>query len=298
MSSFWKRQATNNFNWNEQETLRTYDKFFNEKGELVHDDGEPGNLYVVDSEYYNKGVILYKQNCDELAAYLRLKCLRAYRTEEEAAKSWAPKGHKLTRQEGDNMERAAVIVEASTTGHPNIKKIYVVGTTVKGEESDEPGVIQEVDPLESETIINDKELLDQKSCVEVPKFYPTYNIYNTPPYVHYFVKWGWMDEPGEMGVGKDCSKHWKIIAVIHTHPKGNERFSASQGDFLKGRQVGGDIGFAKYEKCDVYLVPTTHEKLSYMYRINTEDFQNKSFPSTYDYEDYGESKRDTIYFNK
>ena len=135
------------------------DRFFNERGELVHDDGEGDDLYVVDSEDYEKGRCENENNCEGLSDYLRAKGVRAYSSEEEAAKSWARDGYDATKNDPFHLERASTILEAKTIGSLYESKIYVLGNTVIGDKSNTTGVRGEVNPLLSQAFLNGKSLL-------------------------------------------------------------------------------------------------------------------------------------------
>ncbi len=285
-----KFQTSNNSFWSEENSLQTFDKFYNEKGVLVHDEGgENGNLFVVDSEHYQKGFCEFGDDCEALSNFLRTKALRAYRTEEAAAKDWAKTGYAMTRE--DNLERASIIVVANAVGDPYVKELYVLGKLVKGWKSKKANAKQEVDPLASKAILNETDLVDHKYYTWKKQTTKKYGHYNTPP----MVKWGWVDNPETTKMVPEANNYWRIVGFVHTHPRGDEDFSVNSGGGRYGQGLTGDMSFA-IDGYNVYLVPTTHEKLYYMYRINAEDFKGWWPSSQTKAKEYQKKVRDGIWF--
>ena len=126
----------------------------------------------------------------------------------------------------NKLERAASIFHFDALGDKSRSDLYILGNTVAGQKSTEPGISQEVDPLSSTLSLNGKDISKYTHLVTVPIF-------------------------GEIEV-----KSWIVSGVIHTHPPGKNNFSISIGDLLgRGPAYGGDISFPM-SGFTTYLVPT------------------------------------------
>ena len=202
-------------------------KFFGNDAKLLYQNnkGKGTSMYVVANEQFTSFKSKYK-NTDKLTQELSKIGVKAYASEDEAAKAWAPDGAAATMSDPNKLERAASIFHFDALGDKSRSDLYILGNTVAGQKSTEPGISQEVDPLSSTLSLNGKDISKYTHLVTVPIF-------------------------GEIEV-----KSWIVSGVIHTHPPGKNNFSISIGDLLgRGPAYGGDISFPM-SGFTTYLVPT------------------------------------------
>jgi hypothetical protein len=86
------------------------------------------------------------------------------------------------------------------------------------------------------------------------------------------VDWGIMENPIIFeGWNSRSFNKWSISGFVHTHPRGDDKFSASRSaDFYDPEfPIGGDIGMAT-RGYNVYLVPTSSSVLRQIYFISGE----------------------------
>jgi RHS repeat-associated protein len=131
------------------------DKFYDTDGNLIHDDGEGDDHYIVSDEGIENAAC--ENDCLNKSEVLRKHATRAYTSEQNAAKVWAPVGYSATRK--DNMERATILLKGEMNDGTTL---FVSGNTVTGQKSDNPRVRQEVDPFSSNVLVEGINLLDVK----------------------------------------------------------------------------------------------------------------------------------------
>ena len=247
-------------------------KFYGNDGSFLYQNnkGKGMDLYVVATEQFNSLSSKYK-NKNTLTSELIKTGIRAYDNQDDAAASWAPGGFAATK--GDNMERGARIFRTKAFGDKSVSQLFTVGSTVKGQKSDQPGVSQEIDPSGSTATLNGKDLTSYKSTRTV------------------------VTRRGNVIVSQKeiTYQNWQVTAEVHTHPPGNDNFSISAGDIFRGQTFGGDYGRA-VDGVSVYLVSTTWAGVSRMFRLDLtpEDGQNY-FRSVREGETFMLLNRQTMY---
>ena len=209
---------------------KTDDKFYDDQGNFLFDDGNGDDLYVVHNAFYNY--------YDKVSEKLKKIVLKAYSSEDMAVYEWSDGNLPLTRK--DHLERAPMIFSIDTDDASN-PKLFVLGQTVVGEKlSVDPTLSKPVMPglgdLTKEGLIGKYELEEN-----IREKIGIFGRYEDGKY--YTKKW----------VGE-----WKMVAAVHTHPPGYDDFSGfSLGDDFKEH---GDAAIAKQLKINIYLCPTTEER--------------------------------------
>jgi RHS repeat-associated protein len=250
-------------------------KFFGNDGVLMYQNnkGKTMNLYVVVKEQFNSLNSKFK-NKDKLTSELVKIGLKAFDNQDDAAADWAPGGFEATIK--NNLERAARIFRTKAFGDQSVPYLFLVGTTVEGRVSNEPGVSQQTDPDGSKVTLNGKDISEYKST----------NTVTT--------------RRGNVIVSKTqiTYSNWQVSAMIHTHNAGHDKYSISNPVELGGT-YSGDYGIAA-DGISVYLVPTN--KLGSAYRMFRLDLgpedRTMYFRSTHAGQDYMEQQKRTIYMSK
>lgn len=262
--AYFKNRPVSQIDWNGYGD--NDDKFYDVNGNLVHDDGQGDDVYIVSQEGIDN--LDCSNDCLEQSEILKQHAIKTYKTEEAAAKAWAPEGYSATRV--DNLERAAAIYSGTMKDGTTL---FVLGNTVEGKKSSNGRVTDTVNPFASNVELDGRDLLEAKNYKfnYVRNYKYDEESFETP----LAVKWGWMENPitfeGWVTIPKNV---WSISGVTHTHPKnGRPVFSASPkegGMDAYSQPIGGDIGMA-IDGYNVYLVPTSSATLSKMYFISKKD---------------------------
>ncbi len=234
--------------------------------------GDNTDMYVISRADYMKGKDKYSGYDVGLSKYVMDKGIRAYSSEKDAAKVWAPEGHSATRADPNNLERAAAIFIATAKGGP-VENLYVLGNTVTGQPSDDPTVNGTVDPLKSSAIVGGKNLLDMKYRVTKTGVRKKYgDNFGVPGWV-IVAEWFGYDNNESYEYTEEES-YWKRSAFIHTHGRRDTRGIWSLTGGGMGRGYRGDIGFAMGKGgINVYLVLTNSETIYEILLIRAEDFK-------------------------
>lgn len=236
------------------------DKFYDEEGNMVFDDGKGNDNYVVSKSNYNNN---YKKigDINERSKKLKEVALRAYTSEEEAAKAWSGEGFSATRNDPNGFERVATILTSQMLDGTNL---FVLGNTVTGEKGSDPAVQGQADPGKSKATVGGVDLLAKYSKV----FKGVNAQYKYSPFhMPLGVSLGLMDNP-IVGWNPIMENHyyWRTSGFVHTHvPRSDNQFSLSST--ILG-QYQGDIGYAMSGQ-NVYLVPTSSSVLTKMYLLNS-----------------------------
>jgi hypothetical protein len=265
-----------------------YDKFYDENGNLVHDDHVGNRSWIVSRIAYQQALCAHSDDCLAISDELRNGgALQAYPSEGAAAAAWAPQGHSATRQ--DNIERGNSIFHARGIDGCDL---YVNGSTVKGIEPTSSGVRGEVKAEASTAMIDGINLLEVRAIKWTWIGVRKYDDWEGIPL--------WADR-------KEISHYqwfplqvvvWKRTALNHTHPPGqnSDVFSASPGDFLSGSPIAGDIG-AAIGGYNVYLVPTSSKTASVMYKLSAAQLKNYWTDNIYKAMDYWDARKETYDLN-
>ena len=247
-------------------------KFFGNNGSLLYQNnkGNGNNLYVVANEQFNSLNAKVK-NKDKLTSELVKIGIKAFDNQDAAAADWAPVGHDATIR--NNLERAARIFRAKAFGDQSVPYLYLVGTTVEGRVSNEPGVSQQTDPSGSLVILNGKDISEYKS---------TFTLTTKLGKVILSQK-------------QITYANWQVSAMVHTHNPGHDKFSISNPAELGGTW-GGDYGIAA-DGISVYMVPTVKGGTGYrLFRLDlSPEDRNTYYRTIYDGQDYMESQKKTFY---
>lgn len=111
---------------------KTDDKFYDETGKLLHDDGAGDGLYVVSNVYFQLASKTFNLSGDKLSNALRSSGKKAYSSEIEAVYDWSIANAKVTRDDPQHIERAVNIYRADTKLDKDLPYIYIYGTTSVG----------------------------------------------------------------------------------------------------------------------------------------------------------------------
>jgi hypothetical protein len=240
---------------NTTDVLGDTTKFFGTGGNLIYQNnkGEGTVLYTVTQEQFSSLNSKYK-NGDKLTGALIKVGIKTYATQDEAAAAWAPGGFAATKSDPSHFERAARIFHAKAFGDQKISDLYIVGSTVTGRKSNEPGVSQETDPTGSMVFLNGKALTSYTQ----PGVATTYR--------------------GNTVVNRRrvIVQSWNCSAMAHTHEPGNDKYSISAGDVMMGGSYGGDFGLAA-DGISIYLVPTSADAAYRMFRLDLSPYDRKAY---------------------
>ena len=270
------------------------DKFYNEKGDLVFDDGVGDDNYIVSQSDYDNAVCDAGNDCSMLSKALKNKGLKAYSSSHDAVIAWSSSGYNFTKNDPLYNEAAAGIFNATMSDGSSL---YVLGSTVTGNMSKDLGHRREVNPFESKAIVGKYDLMKENRYKWVYSISREYGENDWKPLA---IKMGWMENPiTHEGFVLVSEQIWKNTGFAHTHPPGDDNFSAPSNpgetsirDALQN-PIFGDIGFA-IRGFDVYLVSTTYLRPVNIYYLSGEVMKNRFYPTVKKAIEGGRKERETI----
>jgi hypothetical protein len=127
---------------------KTDDRFYDENGELLYDDGIGNDEYIIPTLHFYLISYFEKDNIQKTKA-LKNVGLKVYESELNAVVDWSTQNNPLTHK--DKNERAVQVFSKEIISETGIKKnAYILGQTVLGQDvTKQSAVIKAVDPKKS-----------------------------------------------------------------------------------------------------------------------------------------------------
>ncbi len=238
---------------------KPYDRFYNEYGELLYDDGVGDDNYIVSQADF---VVANLYEGKKKSDYLRGNGMRAYLSMDEAAWAWSDANWMITKTDSKKRELGVAIYSndlerGKEIGMENLTKLYILGHTVQGGEKQEDGSYP-VDPRSSGLMETGYEV---GATLANLKFETTYvkkrwkSDYPNSPLKSLRDKYGEWETIETQPIDKNKNV-WQIAAFNHTHPPGRDLFSEIDQSVFGDPQ--GDGGIAYHLNIPVYMTITTN----------------------------------------